>query len=225
MIDKEQQRRKDELNKRFIRNKATNVIIRALRQSLIKKKQQQQEEIPKQPTISTKTPEQAAALILKNIKTFSFNKKLKQRINKKMQQKLLKEPISSLSSLSEGQKESKEDETRKMDILRKNFNQKRIEQDKEVLKNQKERKKDFPKSFKDKLTKDFYIEKLNDEYGIYKSDTFKLYDKLQAIKKKPINLKNQKKLYDLELEILLIGGEARFWKDEITRAKTLKIKD
>jgi hypothetical protein len=110
-----------------------------------------------------------------------------------------------------------------MDTLKKNFNDKRTKQDKEALKNQKDRQKEFPKSFKDQVSKDWYIKTITDEYEVYKENTYKLYDKLEKTKKKPVNIKNQKNIYDLELEILLIGGEARFWKAEIKRAKDIKI--
>jgi len=218
-----QQEYKNSLNRRLIRDKAATIIQRKFKTSQLFKEPKPAPTaiLPTeiQPILSRKTPEEAAAIILKNIKTFSFNKQLKQRINKKLQQKLLKETIKSpLSSFTDRKKQEEQ-----MNILKKNFNEKRTKQDKEALKNQKDRQKEFPKSFKDQASKDWYILKISEEYEVYKENTYKLYEKLEEIKKKPVNLKNQKNIYDLELEILLIGGEARFWKAEIKRAKDLKI--
>jgi hypothetical protein len=222
-----QEKYKNSLNRRLSRDKAAAIIQRKFRTSQLFKEPKPAPTaiLPTeiQPILSRKTPEEAAAIILKNIKTFSFNKQLKQRINKKLQQKLLKETIKPPLSSSTDRKKQEEEEQKQMNILKKTFNEKRTKQDKEALKNQKDRQKEFPKSFKDQASKDWYILKISEEYEVYKEDTYKLYEQLQEIKKKPVNLRNQKKIYDLELEILLIGGEARFWKAEIKRAKDLKI--
>ena len=223
--EQKQQQYKDSLNRRQIRDKAATVIQRKFKTSQLFKE-------PKlaptailptqpQPILSIKTPQEAAAIILKNFKIYKFNKKIKQSRNKKLQEKLLKEDIQSLNAPIDTTKI--QDEQKQMDTLKKNFNDRRTKQDKEALKNQKDRQKEFPKSFKDQVSKDWYIKTITDEYEVYKENTYKLYDKLEKTKKKPVNIKNQKNIYDLELEILLIGGEARFWKAEIKRAKDIKI--
>ena len=223
--EQKQEEYKTGLNRRLIRDKAATIIQRKYKSSQMFK---EPKPVPSvilpteiQPILSRKTPEEAAAIILKNIRTYKFNKILKKNINKKLQEKILKE-IDKPSSSTDIRKQE-EEQQKQMNILKKNFNDKRKKQDKEALKNQKDRQKEFPKSFKDQATKDWYIKTVSDEYEVYKLDTYKLYEQLQEVKNKPVNLKNQKKIYDLELEILLIGGEARFWKAEIKRAKDIKI--
>ena len=224
-IEKKQTEYKSGLNRRLSRDKAAAIIQRNYKSSQMFKEPKPAPSVilptEIQPILSRKTPEEAAAIILKNIKTYKFNKRLKQNRNKKLQEKLLKETDKPSSSTDRRKQE--EEQQRQMNILKKNFNDKRNKQDKEALKNQKDRQKEFPKSFKDQPTKDWYIKTISDEYEVYKSDTYKLYEQLQEVKNKPVNLRNQKKIYDLELEILLIGGEARFWKAEIKRAKDIKI--
>ena len=223
--EQKQEEYKSGLNRRLIRDKAATIIQRKYKSSQMFK---EPKPVPSvilpteiQPILSRKTPEEAAAIILKNIRTYKFNKILKKNINKKLQEKILKE-IDKPSSSTDIRKQE-EEQQKQMNFLKKNFNDKRKKQDKEALKNQKDRQKEFPKSFKDQATKDWYIKTVSDEYEVYKLDTYKLYEQLQEVKNKPVNLKNQKKIYDLELEILLIGGEARFWKAEIKRAKDIKI--
>jgi hypothetical protein len=226
--EQQQQDYKDSLNRRKMRDRdrAATAIQRKFRNMQLFKEPilPPSTILPAetQPIISIKTPEEAAAVILKNFKAYKFNKKLNQIRNKKLQEKLLKEPTQSLSAPIDTTKI--QDEQKQMDSLKKNFNDRRTKQDKEALKNQKDRQKEFPKSFKDQVSKDWYIKITTDEYEVYKENTYKLYDELEKTKKKPVNVKNQKKIYDLELEILLIGGEARFWKAEIKRAKDIKIK-
>ena len=224
-IEQKQEEYKSGLNRRLSRDKAAAIIQRNYKSSQMFKEPKPAPSVilptEIQPILSRKTPEEAAAIILKNIKTYKFNKRLKQNRNKKLQEKLLKETDKPSSSTDRRKQE--EEQQRQMNILKKNFNDKRNKQDKEALKNQKDRQKEFPKSFKDQPTKDWYIKTISDEYEVYKSDTYKLYEQLQEVKNKSVNLRNQKKIYDLELEILLIGGEARFWKAEIKRAKDIKI--
>ena len=108
--EQKQQQYKDSLNRRQIRDKAATTIQRKFKTSQLFKEPKLVSStilpVETQPIIALKTPQEAAAVILKNFKIYKFNKKIKRRLAQSLIAR------SSISSLRNPINDAKKEENR-----------------------------------------------------------------------------------------------------------------